>query len=290
MTAGSRGRAKGAVGRDVGIGSGRGSCPRRPFLASRVSRHAGGERRGVFVTLTHQTRSRKETLAMHHVDVPQFLGLLVVTLGVAKLAGHLAQAVGQPGVLGELLAGVVLGASVLGLVDPSDPTLHLFGEIGVVILLFSIGMETELVALLKVGLTSMTVALAGVVVPFVLGYAWRGRWGWRCRWPWSVGAVLDGHERGDHRAGARRPRPAPRPRGPGDPRRGDPRRRDRAGDPHGRRRPGRRAGRHPRAWAGRRRRRSGSWSWRSSWAAGWSPGSWTWSPAGATRARPRSPP
>ena len=51
---------------------------------------------------------------MDHLTIAQFLSLLVVTLGAAKLCGALAKAVGQPTVLGELLAGVLLGSSVLG--------------------------------------------------------------------------------------------------------------------------------------------------------------------------------
>ena len=107
---------------------------------------------------------------MEHLNLAQFLGLLFVTLVAAKLAGHLAQAMGQPSVLGELLAGVILGKSVLGLVDPSNETIHLMGELGVVILLFSIGLETDLGSLLKVGGTSVAVAIAGVVLPFALGF------------------------------------------------------------------------------------------------------------------------
>ena len=107
---------------------------------------------------------------MEHLNLAQFLGLLFVTLVAAKLAGHLAQACGQPSVLGELLAGVILGKSVLGLVDPSNETIHLMGELGVVILLFSIGLETDLGSLLKVGGTSVAVAIAGVVLPFALGF------------------------------------------------------------------------------------------------------------------------
>ena len=108
---------------------------------------------------------------MDHLDVAGFLGRLAVMLGAAKLFVGRAQAVGQPAVLGELLAGVVLGKSVLGLVDPSVPVFHLLGELGVVILLFSIGMETDLKELLKAGASSTAVAVAGVVLPFVLGYA-----------------------------------------------------------------------------------------------------------------------
>lgn len=107
---------------------------------------------------------------MDHLDVPQFLGLLFVMLGAAKLGGALAKAIGQPSVLGELLAGVILGASVLGLVDPKVEVIHLLAELGVVILLFAIGLETDLKRLLQVGGTSAAVAIAGVVMPFAFGY------------------------------------------------------------------------------------------------------------------------
>lgn len=107
---------------------------------------------------------------MGHLDVPQFLGLLVIMLGTAKLIGALAQRIGQPAVLGELVAGVILGSSVIGLVDPRFDILHLLAEIGVVILLFEIGLETDLRKLLRVGGAATMVALVGVVLPFALGY------------------------------------------------------------------------------------------------------------------------
>jgi Kef-type K+ transport system membrane component KefB len=112
-----------------------------------------------------------------HLDVNQFLGLLVLLLAAAKLLGALAQAVGQPAVLGELLAGVLASGSVLGWVDLDNPArasanevLHLLAELGVVILLFEIGLETDLRKLLQVGGASTVVALVGVVLPFALGY------------------------------------------------------------------------------------------------------------------------
>ena len=108
---------------------------------------------------------------MDHMDVPQFLGLLVSMLAAAKLFGFLAQQIGQPAVLGELVGGVVLGMSVLGIVDPKNDVLHLLAEIGVVILLFEIGLETDLRKLLQVGGESAVVAVVGVVLPFALGYA-----------------------------------------------------------------------------------------------------------------------
>lgn len=108
---------------------------------------------------------------MEHLDVPQFLGLLVIMLGAAKLFGALAQFIGQPAVLGELVAGVVVGASVMGWVDPKNEVLHLLSELGVVILLFEIGLETDLRKLLQVGGAAAAVAIVGVTLPFALGYA-----------------------------------------------------------------------------------------------------------------------
>ncbi len=114
---------------------------------------------------------------MGHLDVPQFLGLLVVMFATAKSCGALAKWIGQPAVLGELLAGVILGMSVGGLVDPKNEVLHLLAELGVVILLFEIGLETDLRRLLQVGGAATVVAVMGVVLPFVLGYAVCRFWG-----------------------------------------------------------------------------------------------------------------
>ncbi|MES2304345.1 MAG: cation:proton antiporter [Gemmatimonadota bacterium] len=88
----------------------------------------------------------------------------------ARLGGALAQRLGQPTVLGELLVGVLLGPSLLGLVHPEDPSLHLLSEFGVVILLFQIGLHTDLRQLIKVGGAASAVAGVGVAVPFGLGF------------------------------------------------------------------------------------------------------------------------
>ena len=106
----------------------------------------------------------------HQIELRDFLALLVVILGSAKLFGWIARQVGQPAVLGELIAGVIVGKSFLGLVDPTLEVVHLLAELGVLLLLLSIGLETDLGKLLKVGPTSAAVAVAGVVFPFVLGY------------------------------------------------------------------------------------------------------------------------
>jgi Kef-type K+ transport system membrane component KefB len=103
------------------------------------------------------------------------LGLVLVWL-VAKLAAEGMERIGQTAVLGELLAGVLLGPGVLGLVHESE-ALHALAELGVLILLFEVGLESDLDELLKAGLQAALVAVVGVVLPFVAGYAlmhWSG--------------------------------------------------------------------------------------------------------------------
>lgn len=100
------------------------------------------------------------------ISFEHLLLVLVGTIAVTKLLGEAAQRIGQPGVLGELIAGVVLGSSVLGLFDPHDPVLHALAELGVLILLFQIGLHTDLRSLAKVGPTALVTGLVGVVLPF----------------------------------------------------------------------------------------------------------------------------
>lgn len=103
-------------------------------------------------------------------EIPVVLIALVAVFVATKLLGEIAQRLGQPAVLGELIAGVLLGGSVLGILNPADPVIATMAEIGVVVLLFAIGLETELAALVRVGSEAMTVAVAGVILPFALGY------------------------------------------------------------------------------------------------------------------------
>jgi Kef-type K+ transport system membrane component KefB len=84
---------------------------------------------------------------------------------------------GQPAVLGELIAGVLLGGSVLGVI-PAGGTeaelIHVLAELGVLLLLFEIGLETDLREMFRVGPASLAVASVGVALPFALGYLyWR---------------------------------------------------------------------------------------------------------------------
>lgn len=103
-------------------------------------------------------------------DVPTILLMLVALVSAARLGGWVAQRVGQPTVLGELLAGIVVGPSLLGFVDPASPSIHLFAELGVIILLFQIGLHTDLKSLLNVGPSAALVGGVGVALPFLTGY------------------------------------------------------------------------------------------------------------------------
>ncbi len=93
---------------------------------------------------------------------------LLLVFGVAKFAGELCERFGQPGMVGEIIAGVILGPSVLNLVQP-DQVLGALSEVGVMFLLFRVGLEVKSSTLLKVGPTALLVAVAGVILPFVLG-------------------------------------------------------------------------------------------------------------------------
>src|SRR5688500_3486398 len=103
-----------------------------------------------------------------HVD--HFLLALIAIFVAAKLFGELAERLGQPAVLGEILGGVIIGVSGLGLVDPKDVTIHLLSELGVILLLFLIGLETDLSKLLAVGGPATAVAVVGVTLPFISGF------------------------------------------------------------------------------------------------------------------------
>jgi Kef-type K+ transport system membrane component KefB len=115
-------------------------------------------------------------LAASHDPVVDVLLALTVILAAAKVAGHLSVRLGQPAVLGELLAGIVLGnLSLAGFTDfetfAADPTVDVLARLGVVILLFEIGLESTVSEMIQVGLPSLLVALLGVITPFGLGWA-----------------------------------------------------------------------------------------------------------------------
>ena len=107
----------------------------------------------------------------------QLLLELFVMLGGAKLLAEIFAWLRQPTVVGEILAGVLIGPQVLHLVAPSE-TSHVLAELGVIFLLFNVGLETKPSSIFKVGRMALLVAVLGVVVPMACGYllmmAWDG--------------------------------------------------------------------------------------------------------------------
>ncbi len=104
----------------------------------------------------------------HGSDI--LLSLFVVFVA-AQVGAEIAQRMKLPGVVGEIAAGCVVGPSVLGWVQPSA-ALDVLAEIGVVLLLFSVGLETRLDEMKRVGRSAFAVGLLGVIVPFALGSLW----------------------------------------------------------------------------------------------------------------------
>lgn len=89
----------------------------------------------------------------------------------AKVFGEIFEQLSLPAVLGEILAGVVLGPHATGLVNPSE-TVSSIAELGAIFLLFTVGLETRPQDLIRVGNKALRVAMAGVAVPFVLGFVY----------------------------------------------------------------------------------------------------------------------
>lgn len=109
----------------------------------------------------------------HLADV---LRQLFVLLLAAKVGDEIFKRIGQPPVIGEILAGAIVGPALLGWYQIGDET-TVFAEIGVVLLLFQVGVETRLGDLVRVGPTALSVGALGVVLPFAAGF--------------GLGAVLD---------------------------------------------------------------------------------------------------
>jgi Kef-type K+ transport system membrane component KefB len=103
------------------------------------------------------------------------LSMLVVFVS-AKLMAELFERFNQPGIVGEILAGIVIGPSVLGLIAPNE-FLTALSDLGAMFLLFRVGLEVRSSELLKVGGSATLVACSGVVVPFLMGWGIMLLWG-----------------------------------------------------------------------------------------------------------------
>jgi Kef-type K+ transport system membrane component KefB len=104
------------------------------------------------------------------MELHQFFFFLAIILIAARLLSETVARFGVPSVIGELLAGLLIGPSLLGWVTP-DTTMKLLAEIGIILLLFEVGMDTNLRRLVRSGSKPYIVAVAGFVLPFGLGYA-----------------------------------------------------------------------------------------------------------------------
>lgn len=104
------------------------------------------------------------------VDAPDFLLQLLAILIAARVFAELASRLGSPAVIGELFAGIVLGPSLLGWIEPGQ-AIALLAEVGIILLLFEVGLETDLRQLARSGIRALTVATIGFVAPFFLGFA-----------------------------------------------------------------------------------------------------------------------
>jgi Kef-type K+ transport system membrane component KefB len=105
-----------------------------------------------------------------HVLGAILLELLIIII-LAKIAGWLFHKMNQSAVLGELMVGLILGPSLFNILNPETAEIFIFlAEFGVILLLFEVGLESNIYKLLKVGVASTLVAVVGVVLPFMLGY------------------------------------------------------------------------------------------------------------------------
>lgn len=127
-----------------------------------------------FGAATVRATATAEGGAAHGLD-PSVLLWVALMLLVAKLGGELFTKMGQPAVLGELTGGILLGSlSLFGVawVEElrTDVVVDALAEIGVIILLFEVGLESNIGEMLEVGWSSLLVATLGVVAPFFLGW------------------------------------------------------------------------------------------------------------------------
>jgi Kef-type K+ transport system membrane component KefB/glycine cleavage system regulatory protein len=122
-------------------------------------------------------------------DFGPVLWHIFIVLVVAKAAAEVAERAGLPVVVAEIVAGMIIGPSIIGLVA-TDEVLLVLGELGVILLLLEVGLEMELTELLRVGRASLLVALVGVTLPFIAGYAVAFGFGQPAQTAVFVGAAL----------------------------------------------------------------------------------------------------
>jgi Kef-type K+ transport system membrane component KefB len=130
------------------------------------------------------------TIGWDAVETEKTLVLIFGAFFAAKVGGEIMERLKLPSVAGELMAGVILGPSVLCLITSEDKFFDVLAQLGATFLLFSVGMETKLSELKRVGLIATSVAALGVVAPFVLGYYAAILLGFESVEPMFIGAAL----------------------------------------------------------------------------------------------------
>ena len=106
----------------------------------------------------------------------QDIGNLALILVTTLVLAHVSRLLKMPAVIGELLAGILIGPALLGWIS-STHTISLFAEIGVIILMFLAGLESDLELLKKYFKPGMLVAVIGVIVPVVVVFGFAHLWG-----------------------------------------------------------------------------------------------------------------
>ncbi len=114
---------------------------------------------------------------------------LALILVVAKLFGYLTVRLGFPAALGQLIGGIIIGPSILGLVGYNE-SVKLLADLGVVMLLFLAGLETDVEEFKHVGVPAFIIAALGVLIPFILGYVGAMAWGYSNIEAMFLGGVL----------------------------------------------------------------------------------------------------
>lgn len=129
------------------------------------------------------------TILAANVEHTEILLALLIIFAAAKIMAEIFERLRQPAVVGEILAGVIIGPSVLFWIQPSD-FLSIIAEIGVIFLLFNVGLETKPQAILAVGKRAFIVAVLGVIVPFAAGYLIAVLWNGSTVEAMFIGAAL----------------------------------------------------------------------------------------------------
>ncbi len=119
-------------------------------------------------------------MSNHELSIVFFLALAAILLA-CRLVGYLARFVGQPQVVGEMIAGVLIGPSLLGLIAPQAqaalfpkavmPVIYVVAQIGLVLYMFLVGLDFDIELLRKRAKSAVTVSWAGILIPFALGAA-----------------------------------------------------------------------------------------------------------------------